>query len=260
MTEQEYRTAPGVNKSTLWNLKRSPAYYKWRLDHPQEDTAAFKFGRAVHAAILTPAVFKKDYAVIPEGIDRRTKAGKEEYQAFLDASAGKEIISAEDAETIKGIVKAFKKNRDAVDLLKGTKREKALFWTDDNDVECKCRVDAFKAGVMIDLKTATDADTDVFSRESLRYGYDVQCAHYIDGYQHKVSSVRPDWYFIVIEKAEPYSINILKADIGFLDYGYVRRQWLIELLKSCQETGDFPGYGVNDLCLPAWASTNDEEG
>ena len=46
--------------------------------------------------------------MIPDGIDRRTKAGKEEYQAFIDASAGKEILTAEDAEAVKSIVKAFK--------------------------------------------------------------------------------------------------------------------------------------------------------
>lgn len=254
MTEKQYRTAPGVNKSTLWNLRKSPAYYKWCLEHPQEDTAAFKFGRAVHAAILTPAAYKRDFAIIPAGIDRRTKAGKEEYQAFIEASAGKEIITAEDAETVAGIVRAFKKNPDAVALLKGTKREKPLFWTDDNDVDCKCRVDAFKSGIMVDLKTAADAETDMFCREAIRYGYDVQAAHYIDGYQHKVSAVRPDWYFIVIEKAEPYSINILKADIGFLDYGYMRRLELIEKLKTCTESNSFPGYGVNDLYLPAYVN------
>ena len=42
MTEKEYRSAEGVNKSTLWNLRRSPAHYKYFLDHPQEDTAAFR--------------------------------------------------------------------------------------------------------------------------------------------------------------------------------------------------------------------------
>ncbi len=252
MTEQEYRNAEGVNKSTLWNLRRSPAHYKYFLDNPPDDTAAFRFGRAVHAAILTPTAYKRNYAIIPEGIDRRTKAGKEEYQAFIDSSAGKEIISADDARTIKDIVRAFKKNRDAVELLKGTKREKALFWTDDNGILCKCRIDTYKAGIMIDLKTAADAETDTFSREALRYGYDVQAAHYLDAYRHKENAARPDWYFIVIEKAEPYTINIMKADIGFLDYGFVRRQELIEKLKTCQESGQFPGYGINDLILPGW--------
>lgn len=253
MTEQEYRAADGVNKSTLWNLRKSPAHYKYFLENQREDTAAFAFGRAVHAAILTPSAFKKDFAVIPEGIDRRTKAGKEEYQAFLDASAGKEILTAQDAETVKAIVKAFKKNKDAVQLLKGTKREKPLFWTDDNGILCKCRIDAYKTGLIVDLKTAQDAETETFTKESLRYGYDVQAAHYLDAYQHKESAIRPDWYFIVIEKTEPYAINILRADIGFLDYGFIRRQELIEKLKACQEEKSFPDYGVNELCLPAWA-------
>ena len=253
MTEQEYRAAEGVNKSTLWNLMRSPAHYQYYLTHQREDTAAYKFGRAVHAAILTPAAYKRDFVIVPEGIDRRTKAGKEEYQAFIDSAAGKEILSAEDAETIRAIVAAFKKNRDAVSLLKGTKREKPLFWTDDNGIRCKCRIDAYKTGTVIDLKTAADAATDTFSREALRYGYDVQAAHYLDAYQHKESAVRPEWFFIVIEKAEPYAINILRADIGFLDYGYVRRQELIEKLKTCQDQEVYPGYGINELCLPAWA-------
>ena len=253
MTEQEYRSADGVNKSTLWNLRRSPAHYKYFLENPREDTAAYKFGRAVHAAILTPAAYKRDYVVIPEGIDRRTKSGKEEYQAFIEAAAGKEILTTEDADSIKSIVKAFKANRDAVTLLKGTKRERPIFWTDDNGVKCKCRVDAFRDGLMIDLKTAADAETETFSREALRYGYDVQAAHYIDGYQHKHSAVMPDWYFIVIEKTEPYAINILKADIGFIDHGIILRQQLIEKLIACQEQDSFPGYGTNDLCLPAWA-------
>ena len=253
MTEQEYRQAEVVNNSTLWNLRKSPEHYKYFLENQREDTAAFAFGRAVHAAILTPSAFKKDFAVIPEGIDRRTKAGKEEYQAFLDASAGKEILTAADAETVKAIVKAFKKNRDAVQLLKGTKREKPLFWTDDNGIFCKCRIDAYKAGLIVDLKTAQDAETETFTKEALRYGYDVQAAHYLDAYQHKESAVRPEWYFIVIEKTEPYAINILRADIGFLDYGFIRRQELIEKLKACQDQKAYPDYGINELCLPAWA-------
>lgn len=254
MTEQEYRQAEGVNKSTLWNLMKSPAHYRYYLTHQREDTAAYRFGRAVHAAILTPTAYKRDFVVIPDGIDRRTKAGKEEYQAFLDASAGKETISAEDAQTVRAIVRAFKKNKEAAALLKGTKRERPIFWTDDNGIRCKCRADAFKAGMMIDLKTAADAETETFSREALRYGYDVQAAHYIDGYQHTISGIMPEWYFIVIEKAEPYAINILRADIGFLDYGFIRRQGLIEKLKACQEEKSFPDYGTNDLMLPYWAA------
>lgn len=252
MTDQEYRQAKGVNKSTLWNLRKSPAHYRYYLEHQPEDTPAYKFGRAVHAAILTPDAYKTDFVVAPE-VDRRTKAGREEYLSFLEATAGKEILSVQDAETVKAIVSAFQQNKDAVSLLDGTKRETPLFWTDDNGILCKCKVDAYRPGVMIDLKTSQDAETGSFTREALRYGYDVQAAHYLDAYQHIEASALPEWYFIVIEKAEPYAINILKADAGFIDHGYIIRQQLIERLKVCRETNSYPGYGVNDLFLPAWA-------
>ena len=252
MTEQEYRSAAGVNKSTLWNMRKSPAHYKYYLDHAQEDTAAMKIGRAFHAAVLTPTAYKREYAVLPEGIDRRTKAGKEQYEEFISSAEGKEIITAQDAETIKQIAKAIRSNKDAAGLLKGTKREKPFFWTDDNGILCKCRMDAVTTGRIIDIKTAQDADTDVFVRESMKYGYHVQAAHYIDAYYKKIGSKTPEWYFIVVEKTEPYCVNILKADIGFLDYGFVVRQELMNKLIKCQKENSFPGYGLNELCLPGW--------
>ena len=72
----DYNSVDAVNKSTLWEMRKSPLHY-WHLMHdtPREDTAAMKFGRAAHAAILTPAAYKKDFAIMPN-IDRRTKAGK----------------------------------------------------------------------------------------------------------------------------------------------------------------------------------------
>ena len=252
MTEQEYRSAAGVNKSTLWNMRKSPAHYKYYLEHNQEDTAAMKIGRAVHAAVLTPTAYKREFAILPEGIDRRTKAGKEQYEEFITAAEGKEIITAQDAEMIKQIAKAIRSNKEAAELLKGTRREKPFFWKDDSDILCKCRMDAVTTGRIIDIKTAQDADTDVFAREAMRYGYHVQAAHYIDAYYKKISSKTPDWYFIVVEKTEPFCVNILKADIGFLDYGFVVRQDLMNKLIKCQKENSFPGYGVNELCLPGW--------
>jgi hypothetical protein len=64
----------------------------------------------------------------------------------------------------------------------------------------------------------------------------------------------PEWYFIVIEKAEPYAINILRADIGFIDHGIILREQLMEKLMSCQEENKYPDYGINDLMLPYWAA------
>ena len=243
-----YYENPAVNKSTLWWLRKSPAHFKWARTAETPDTPALRFGRAVHAAMLTPSAFKRDYAVLPDGIDRRTKAGKEEYQAFLDASAGKEILTEDDAKTIKQMVKVCPKA-----IYKGTKREKELYWTDpDTGVSCKGRLDAIRAGKVIDYKTTTDASTDGFAKEAIRYGYDLQAAMYLEAAKQNGYGDCEFW-FVAQEKSEPYAVNIIKAGDAFLDRG----RWLmLDLLgkyKECAEKNEWPGYGTNELIIPEWA-------
>ena len=252
MTEKEYRAAEGINKSTLWEIRKSPAHYRYLLSHQREDTAALKMGRAIHAAVLTPTAYKREWIIIPEGIDRRTKAGREEYEQFLKLAEGKETISTQDAQIVKAIASAIRKNKSAHDLLKGTRRERPIFWEDDEGNKCKCRIDAMKPGIIIDLKTTTDASTEAFTREAFKYGYDVQAAHYIEGYQAANGGKTPVWYFIAVEKAEPYAVNILKAGTDFIDHGAVTRRKLIQLLRKCQEADSFPDYGINEIIMPKW--------
>lgn len=253
MTEKEYRAAEGVNKSTLWNMTRSPAHYKYYLDNPTEDTQSFRFGRAVHAAILTPTAYKRDFAIMPDGLDKRTKTGRELYSGFIKTAGERDIITFKESMEVKAISKAVRKCTAAAAILKGTRREKPLFWTDNNGILCKCRIDAYRPGLIIDLKTASDASTEAFTREAIRYGYHVQAAHYIDGYQHTQSGEPPEWYFVVVEKEPPYAVNILKADQSFIDYGIKIRNRLIKQLMQCQENNSFPGYGENIIAAPIWA-------
>lgn len=254
---ESYDNMPGVNKSTLWEMRKSPLHY-WHLMHdtPRKDTPAMQFGRAVHAAILTPTAYKRDFAVMPD-IDRRTKAGREAYEAFCAESIGKEILTGADAETVRQMTKAFRKNRTAAELLKGTKREKALCWTDqDTGVPCKCRMDALGEYV-IDLKTTTDASTRAFTREALRYGYDMQAAMYLEAARE--NGFRPKGFiFIAQEKAAPYLINIIHAGEAFLDRGFWIMRDLLKKYRECTDTDCWPGYGENTLILPEWEVIDDE--
>lgn len=82
---KEYRTREGVSSTDLKHLMRSPAHFKYWKEHPQEDTPALLFGRASHKYMLEKDDFFNEFAVVPN-IDRRTKAGKEEYAKFLEES------------------------------------------------------------------------------------------------------------------------------------------------------------------------------
>ncbi len=253
-----YDEVQAVNKSTLWEMRRSPLHY-WHLIHdtPRKDTPAMAFGRAVHAAILTPTAYKRNYAVMPD-IDRRTKAGKEAYEIFLSESEGKEILSADDAKTIKQMVAAFRKNKNAVELLKSTRRERCLFWKDtESGIDCKGRLDAISKDCIIDYKTTTDADTEAFRREAIRYGYDLQAAMYMEA--ARANGYSPNGFiFIAQEKNPPYLINILSAGDAFIDRGMWIMRDLLAKYKTCVETDTWPGYGVNELILHEWEVIGDE--
>lgn len=259
MTEQEYRQHPAVNKSTLWEMRKSPAHYKYALEHPSDDTAALKFGRAFHMAVLQPEDFKQSYVLMPE-IDRRTKAGKEEYLRFVEYAGDRELISHDDYETICGMVEAIWAEPEAADLLDGCECETPIFWVDDaTGIECKCRIDAHKAGVVIDLKSCADASTLAFKRNALALGYDAQAAHYIRGYKAKYGT-NPDFYFIAVEKNPPYAINVIHASDAFVDRGTYLIIDLLDKLSKCRESNEWGGYGKTELLINDWEMIPDNDG
>lgn len=262
MTEAEYRAHPGVNKSTLWEMRKSPAHYKYALEHPTEDTPALKFGRAIHMAILQPDEFNAHYVLAPN-VDRRTKAGRELYDQFVQTHNGQELISQDDYNDILGICGSVWNDPAASKLLTECECETPLFWTDEaTGIDCKCRLDAHKErvldGIVIDLKSCNDASTATFLKDAIRYGYDVQAAHYLRGYR-ATYGIPAAWYFIAFEKKPPYAVNVIKAGDAFLDRGMWQLIGLMDKLKECRETDNWPGYGVSELVLPEWAAIPDED-
>ena len=262
MTEKEYRAYPAVNKSTLWEIRKSPAHYKYALEHPNPDTPALKMGRAIHMAILQPDDFSKRY-MVSQNFDRRTKEGKAQYEAFMASVGDKELIDSDTFNELAAMYEAVWTDPDATEMLTGCRFETPLFWTDEaTGIKCKCRLDADKRkrrhAVVVDLKSCTDANTNTFMREALKYGYDVQCAHYLRGYKANYRVDTIDWYFIAVEKKPPYAVNVIKAGDAFIDRGTWQLIDLMDRLKECRDTNTWPGYGRNELVLPEWASIPDD--
>ena len=262
MTEQEYRSAPGVNKSTLWEIRKSPMHYQYALNNPSKDTPALLLGRAIHAAVLTPDTYFDEYCVAPE-IDRRTNDGKEQYGRFLANHAGQTVLTSDDSILVMALAASIRTDKYAGPLLLGCDTERPIFWTDGaTGLPCKCRLDAIKTGGgdVIDLKTCADASPDAFIRDALKYGYDVQAAHYLHGAAAKYGrSPSRRWWFVAMEKTPPYAVNVIRADDGFLDHGEWRRMALMDKLKDCTTKNEWPGYGQTETVLPAWAEIPEEE-
>lgn len=265
MTEREYRSHPAISRSELWRLRESPQKLKWYQEHPEEPTPALVFGQLLHTMLLEPHKLTEEYAVMPT-IDRRTKDGKAQYQAFVEGAAGKTIVTADMVEQAQGMCEAIQAEPLAVKLLDGD-HEKPFFWTDEmTGEECKCRADVYNTNfshpIIVDVKSTQDASTDSFMRSAIKYGYDLQAAMYSEGVQ-VVTGEKPLFVFIAVEKDPPYAVNILKADDGFIERGHETFRELLGTYHECKQTGNWYGYlgsfnQINSLSLPAWLAKETE--
>ena len=134
-----------ISKSGLDLINRAPAHYWERYLNPkaspQKETPALLIGSAVHCAVLEPEEFGKRYAVGPR-VDRRTKQGKEEWEAFLQTSEGFIQLDSETATLCERIMEAVRKFPAAKYLLNAGEAEKVIEWTDEAiEVDCKARPD-----------------------------------------------------------------------------------------------------------------------
>jgi hypothetical protein len=175
-----------ISKSGLDLINRAPAHYYERYLNPkaapQKETHALIIGSAVHCAVLEPEEFGKRYAVGPR-VDKRTKAGKEEWEAFLTAAEGLTCLDSETATLCERIMEAVRKFPAAKYLLNQGKAEEPIYWTDEAiGVDCKARPDWLTPdNIIVDLKTTDDASPRGFAQSVKKYRYDVQAAFYWDG-------------------------------------------------------------------------------
>lgn len=260
-----YHASEPISRSKLIRMIKNgqlcPKNYKFLEDNPPDPTDALIFGQAFHKFVLEPQTFENDFVVSPI-CDRRTSQGKAIWSDFILSSEGKQVITQESFDAIKGMADSINSDKYAKRLLSGD-IETSYYWTDDlTGIECKCRPDVLtqigEQHVIVDLKSTTNASTDSFSRECLKFGYDLQTAMYKQGVDSHYGK-NHSFIFVAVEKTAPYTLNILQADELFIKKGQALFRELLGELKYCRDTGDWYGYGgpkeyggINDLTLPAY--------
>ena len=253
MNNHEYHAHPALSKSGLDRLNISPAHYQAWLSEPRIETPAMKIGTAVHCAILETNRFMKDYAPLPEGLDRRTKAGKEMY-AELESS-GKILLSADDWETCNRMRDSVLAHPAARELLSEGVAETSHF-SELDGVPVKCRPDWLSGGLVVDLKTTQDASSAGFAKSVANYRYTVQASYYSDilaSLGHEVIA----FLFVAVEKTAPCAVGVYELDDMSIEVGREQYQRNLDTYRRCIETGEWPAYsnGVEKISLPRWAVT-----
>jgi exodeoxyribonuclease VIII len=252
----EYHAHPAISKSGLDRIDQSPAHYRAWLESPHETTPALTFGSAAHAYILERKVFDQTYVVMSEKIDRRTKAGKEAWEAFHAEANGREVLTLDDMATLEAMAYSISQHPVAEELLDpGAGNPEVSFFSELSGVNVKCRPDWLRHdGIVVDLKTTDNAGPNAFAKSCAKWRYHVQSAFYSDVLANEEFDVKA-FVFIAVEKSAPFAVGVYELDIESLEAGREAYQRNLDTYKRCLESGHWPAYSnsIETLTLPRWA-------
>jgi hypothetical protein len=264
----EYHANPAISHSKLECFRRRPAlYYKKYIAKTierEEPSTAFRVGSAAHCSVLEPTEWAKRYAVKPEGIDRRTKDGKEKWAQFEEQNAGKTIIDQDEAATVLKMRDAVFENKLGAQLL-GRGVPEAT-WRTGGSMPLQCRSDWFNPdgceltegrAYVADLKTVESLDDETFSnfeRAVFRFGYHRQAGFYLPLITELWSKPVFDFVFIVVEKCEPFGVAVFKLTDDAVALGQDETVADLRDLKRCIDNDTWPNIDpvVREIGVPGW--------
>lgn len=255
MPAEQYHAIEAMSSGGIKKMLQSPLHYKLMRDTPNEPTPAMQFGTAVHAGALEPYTFSERVVAAPE-VNKRTKDGKAEWDAFAAANAGKVVLSADDYARALRCIEAVGNHPGAMRLLHGSRREVSLFWIDDTyKVPCKVRLDVWNFGGIVDLKTTQDASPEAFGRTIASFMYHVQGAHYSKGAEQVLGEWPEFFAFIAVESEPPHAVACYTLPANAVLVGAKLRAEALARYAEALRTGVFRGYPdtVDVIQLPAWA-------
>lgn len=253
ISNADYHRSEALGSTSLKTLAtKTPAHYQHDKTHPKFSDA-FTLGTAAHSLILEDDTSGIEIVFADNWL---TKAAKEAKAAAL--AAGKQPLLSKEVTQIEAMRYAVMNHPQARDLFTGHQAEQSVFWEEDG-LALKCRPDAWKPGLLIDLKTTRDANPNEFGKTAHEFGYHQSAAHYIDGVKAATGEELP-FHFVLVEKTEPYLVSVVELDVEAVNIGRQLNDRAKRIYRECVESGNWPGYPAAELIsLPMWAIYKAEE-
>lgn len=283
---ETYHAGPGISKTGLDVIDRSPAhYYAEYLDQARppkenEETTARLVGHLAHCAILEPAEFEKRYVTLPPDAPRKPTSAQWNaknpssdsmmamawWRDWMAANEGRTVITHEQRETALRQAESVRLLPDIRDALDRGRPEVSAYWRDPvTGVLCRCRPDwvhdaGDKSVILVDVKTYSNAAPAEFARQIARMRYHVQDAYYSDGYALAADVDVLAFIFLAVETEYPYAASAVMLDEASREQGRAEYRRNVDAYAVCMETGEWPGYpaGIQRISIPRWIRADTE--
>ena len=262
-THMNYHDHPALSASKLKQAVTGTALDYWArhvdpMRQPFKPSDAMRQGSLVDCLLTQPERMSELYRVAPT-VDRRTKAGKEAWADALADAGDAELITQEWMDTATRIRDCLLSDPVAADYLGGEGQEPGFWHDTELDASCRYMPDCEipERGLLVDLKKARDASPRGFQRQAYALAYDLQMAHYSEGYRSRYGELPREVALVAYEWEWPHNISVNLFTTAMLDEGYRRREEAVMLIKECEATGLWPSWGVAEFDVPKWATAAD---
>jgi hypothetical protein len=254
ISNEDYHSSPGISSSMLkaCATMSGAELYANSFDPERErsESRALVFGSATHKIILENEDFFEEFCIAPV-VNKRTKAGKEELEAFAIENAGREVITPEEYEIMSGMHAAINKHPQACEFLYqdfDAEVESSQWWVDpETNLILRSRSDLRTSDYIVDYKTTVNADRESFSRSCANFGYHQQAAHYLLGEENIFNAKHNRFVFIVQAKTKPYDVAVYMLDSEALDLGRRMNNVMRKRIARMLESNIWPSHNNGEL-------------
>lgn len=265
LPNKDYHASPGISKSQLDLIEKSPALLEWSKAAPVDEEAekAVDIGNAFEALLLEPERFEREYLQGPKDAPRNTKDGKARWAEVEEEAqaTGKTILSHDQWRQItlmRDSTMAHPVARRALNA--GGLVQGSYYWKDPEvGLLCRCRPDWMMADAPFAIDVKTSGQIERFPASVEEYRYHVQDSFYSDGLANHYGQ-RPDFAFLVVStsrSAGRYPVHVYELDEEDKQAGRRAYRRNLETYAQCVKAGDFTH--VEPLARPWWARRRDEE-
>ena len=231
----EYRAIDAHSSHDLMTISKCP--YTWKNRSELSETPALLEGRVQHTVFLEHHNFDKEFVIQPD-INRRTKAGKEEYQKFIDEIGNMTAITKDMYET------CMDRREVLSDYIpKDDHKVELTLCYMYHGVPFKSRLDWYDGENAWDLKTCRDASPQGFKRAINMFRYHMQAALYL--YACRATGLRADsFYFLAQEKQHPYPYAIYRMSDEAIEYASAKNEQALQTLLRAKKENTFKPYNM----------------
>jgi len=220
----KYNEIPAYRASDLKQAVK--CIYTWE-NQERKETPALLEGSVQHTVFLEHHNFDNEFVIEPK-FDKRTKAGKADYQDFLETVGDRIPITQTMYDTCmdrREVVKDYiPGDQDRVELTV------CFTW---NNEPFKSRIDWHNGDRPWDLKTCREASPRGFRNAINAYGYHMQAALYVDACLSAGLEAN-GFSFLAQEKAHPYAYAIYEMSGEALEYGRARNVQALNMIKMAR--------------------------